>query len=79
MSVGNQRVGNTGPRAYSDEIPPNFVLTEVVFGVGCADRIIRGPFANAGATSLREDNRVHGNDVNLENRRYVSVDSGREG
>ena len=66
-------------RTYSNEIPPNFVLTEVVAGVGCADWIVRGAIADAGATGLREDNGIHGNDVYLDNRGYVNVVSRREG
>jgi len=66
-------------RSYRNEIPPDFVLTEVVAGVGYADWIARGAFADTGATSLREDNGIHGNDVYLENRGYVNTVSRREG
>jgi hypothetical protein len=55
-------------RPYSNEIPPNFVLTEVVAGVGSADGIVRGALADTGATGLREDNGIHGNDVYLKPR-----------
>lgn len=66
-------------RSYSNEIPPNFVLTEIVAGVDCTDWIVRGAVTDAGATGLREDNGIHGNDVYLNKRGYVNVVSRREG